>query len=342
MRVVVRVLVVLVVLGVGVLAGAWIWLDRAANTPLDPDGKSKPAEFTVQKGRTLNQLGPELVAAKLIESPFVFKLYVKLHRPAPPKAGRHALHPGMTIPELIGVLSSNPLPDDVPLTMVEGWRLVDADAELARRGFIEAGQYLRAAQESSRFTIKFPFDATTAKNLEGYLFPETYAVPAGKIDVDKLIQRQLDAFHERFYQPNRAEISEHGRSLHELVIVASMLEREEPDPPTRPKVAGVIYRRLELNIALGIDATSRYMLADWNDRRTFLANLRDPNEAYNTRFRAGLPPGPIGSASLPSLLSALRPEKSPYLYYLHDAQRRIHFARTAAEHEANRKKYNVY
>jgi UPF0755 protein len=340
MRVVKRVLIVLVLLGVLGIAGAWVWLDRAANTPVDPQGESKPTEFLVQKGRALRQLGPELEAAGLINSAFVFKQYLRVHRGLPaPKAGRHAVHPGMTVPELIGVLSNNPLPDDVPLTIVEGSRLVDTDAFLAVNKFIERGEYLRAANEPSRFKLRFPFDA---KNLEGYLFPETYAVPAGKLDVHQLIQRQLDAFADRFYLPNRGEIEQSGRSLHQIVIVASMLEREEPDPPTRPKVAGVMYKRLDSNIALGIDATSRYQLVDWNDRRTFLAALRDENEPYNTRLRAGLPPGPIGAPSLPSLMGALRPEKSPYLYYLHDAQRRIHFARTAAEHEENRRKYNVY
>jgi UPF0755 protein len=341
MRVVVRLLLVLVVLGIAGVAGAWFWVDRAAKTPLDPDGASKPREFVVQKGRTLSHLGSELEAAKLIESATVFKAWRVLNKssaPAP-KAGRHLVHPGMTIPELVAALAGNPLPDDVPLTMVEGWRLVDADAWLAQNKWIERGEYLRAAQDPSKFKINFPFEA---KNLEGYVFPETYAVPVGKLDVMRLIQRQLDAFHDRFYLPNRGELESSGKKLHDVVIIASMLEREEPDPPTRPKVAGVMYRRLELNIALGIDATSRYQLADWNNRQTFLAALRDPNEAYNTRLRVGLPPGPIGSASLPSLMAALRPEKSPYLYYLHDAQRRIHFARTAAEHEENRKKYNVY
>ena len=81
---------------------------------------------------------------------------------------------------------------------------------------------------------------------------------------------------------------------------------------------------------------------NWNDRRAFLKKLRDPRDPYNTRLRKGLPPTPIGAPSLSSLKAALRPKKSRYLYYLHDSNGNIHFARNAKQHEANRKKYNVY
>jgi UPF0755 protein len=339
MRTIVRLFVVLLVLGIAAVAGAWFWLERAANTPLDPNGASKPTEFRVKDGASLNQVGRELEQAGLIESELIWRLYRRLHGAPLPKAGRHPVHPGMTVIELFGVLANTPLSDDVPLTMLEGWRIVDADAFLAAAKFIEPGEYIRAAQQPAKFKLNFPFGGTT---LEGYLFPETYMVPPGKIDVDKLLQRQLEAFHDRFFAPNRAEIEASGRTLHQLVIVASMLEREEPDPALRPQVAGVMYKRLDMKFGLGIDATSRYLLADWNDRRTFLSALRDPDDVYNTRLRVGLPPGPIGAPSLPSLFGALRPVKSDYLYYLHDAQRRIHFARTAEEHEANRRRYNVY
>ncbi|MCK6549951.1 endolytic transglycosylase MltG, partial [Myxococcota bacterium] len=119
-------------------------------------------------------------------------------------------------------------------------------------------------------------------------------------------------------------------------------EREEPTPSLRPQVAGVLYRRLDAKTPLGVDATSRYKLAEWNDRKSFLVALRDPADTYNTRLRAGLPPGPIGAPAIESLMAALRPEKSEYWYYLHDADRNIHFSRTAEEHEAARRKYNVW
>src|SRR5258705_13337191 len=114
MRKLVRAFVLLVLLGVVAVAGAWRYFESQANTPIEPEGISKRVEFRVQKGRTLNQLGPELEAAKLIKSATVWKMYVKLHAPPSPKAGRHAVSPGMTVPELLAIFADNPLPDDVP------------------------------------------------------------------------------------------------------------------------------------------------------------------------------------------------------------------------------------
>jgi UPF0755 protein len=124
--------------------------------------------------------------------------------------------------------------------------------------------------------------------------------------------------------------------------MASMLEREEPVPAQRSLVAGILWKRIDHDTALGVDATSRYELDEWNDRQSFLKKLRDKEDPYNTRHRVGLPPGPIGAPSVASLVAALRPKPSEFWYYLHDANKVLRPSRNAAEHEALRKKYNVY
>lgn len=333
-----RVLAVLFAIALVGAVGGYVYFDRAVETPLD--SSASPMELRVPKGATQTKVGRMLQDAGIIADARIWRLYLKLHPEAPsPKAGRHEVSAAMTIPQLIETVAANPIPDDVPLTMVEGWRLVDADAALAAKGLIEPGAYLAAASDPSRFDIPFP---APPKTLEGYLLPETYMVPPGPVDVNLLVQRQLEAFDRRFVKPHADEIAKSGRTLDDLVKLASLLEREEPIPEVRPKVAGVLYNRIDANTPLGVDATSRYTLENWNERRPFLKKLRDPNDPYNTRLKAGLPPTAIGAASLPSLLAALRPEASKYWYYLHDAQRRIHFARTADEHEANRRRYDVW
>ena len=107
-------------------------------------------------------------------------------------------------------------------------------------------------------------------------------------------------------------------------------------------VAGILWKRIDTDNALGVDATSRYELDDWNDRSGFLQHLRDPEDPYNSRLRKGLPPTAIGNPVVSSLEAAIAPVKSEHWYYLHDAQGNLHPARNAAEHEANRKKFNVY
>jgi len=178
--------------------------------------------------------------------------------------------------------------------------------------------------------------------LEGYLYPETYGVVPLSFTVDGLLQRQLDTFAARIWTPFEAEIKKSGRTLHELVTMASLLEREEPTPAQRPLVAGILWKRVDAKVPLGVDATSRYELAHWNDRAAFLKKLRDVNDVWNTRHKPGLPPGPIGAPTVASFLAALRPVTSDNWYYLHDAQRVLHPSRNAQEHEALRAKYNVY
>ena len=342
-----RLVLALVVATMGALLTAGMaayHVHSLAHGAVEP-GSTEVIVFEVPKGASLSKVGRDLAAEGLIPTLFtgpddLWRIYIKAYGAPDVKAGRHEVTRGMNIPQLLEALASRPLSEDVKLTMVEGWRLEDADAWLAEHGWIEAGAYLKAASDPSSFEIPFPLKTP---NLEGFLLPETYAVPKAKLDVPKLIQRQIDAFNARFVQPNAAAIEASKRSLHELVIIASMLEREEPKPINRPKVAEVMYKRLDAKTPLGIDATSRYTLDDWNSRRKFLAKLRDPDDPYNTRLRPGLPPTPIGAPSLISLKAALEPGPTTRnWYYLHDRQGNIHFARDAAGHEANRKRYNVY
>jgi UPF0755 protein len=315
------------------------YLDWAAMTPLDASAP-EAIVFDVPKGTTLGQVGRDLVAAGLVRNELAFRLWIKLHPDAPrPKAGKHAISRAMNVPQQLLALAAQPISEDVRLTMLEGWRLRDSDAFLAGRGLCAPGAYLQAASAMQRFKLPFEVEGS---DLSGYLFPETYMIPPGKFDVDGLIQRQIDAFNQRFVLPHRAEIDASKRGLRTLVIMASLLEREEPRPELRAQVAGVLYNRLDRPMPLGVDATSRFKLDDWNDRDAFLKMLRDVDDPYNTRHRTGLPPGPIGSPGLASLLAALRPEPTPYWYYLHDKSAVIHFARTLQEHEANRRKYDVW
>ncbi len=296
--------------------------------------------FEVKKGATGQALGRELHEQGYIESPLYWRVYLREHPGFSPKAGRHALSARMTIPEIAKALEAAPISDDAPFVMIEGWRLRDTDEALAAKGWITPGAYVAAANDPKRYSAPFPLPA---RGLEGYLYPETYRVSLeGGFKPEVLIQRQLDTFVERFWQPHKEELGKGGRTLDEIVIMASMLEREEPMPKQRMTVAGILWKRIDKGFALGVDATSRYELADWNDRKAFLAKLRDKSDAFNTRERVGLPPSPIGAPTVESLTAAMRPEKNEFLYYLHDSNKVLHPSRNAAEHEALRAKYNVY
>jgi UPF0755 protein len=315
----------------------------AATGCADPDAVVDPADanpivFEVPKGATGQKVGELLVADGIVGSAWNWKLSLRQLDGSCIKAGKHELRRSMSLREILAQLCAAPIPDDVPFTVLEGWRISDIDKALAAKGWIEPGAYAVLATTKA---VEAPFPVASP-TYEGYLYPETYMVPPDKerFSAEKLIRRQLETFRDRFLVVHEGDLG--PRSLHDVVVVASMIEREEPTPAYRPIVAGIIYKRLDRGIALGIDATSRYKLENWEDEKAFRAVLKDPADDYGTRVRVGLPPGAIGNPSLSALQAAIKPEPSEFLYYLHDAQGRFHGGRTAAEHEANRAKHNVY
>lgn len=307
---------------------------EAPGNPGDPT----PFIYEVPAGASARGLAGDLAQLGLVQSAWKWQLWVRMEGGGTClKAGRHEVRRNMTAPELLDALCGVPIPKDEPFTVVEGWRAREIDAALAAKGWIEAGEYLALVAQPGRFQADFPLPTDT---LEGYLYPETYKIEPDRFEPEALIRRQLDTFAARFWADHQGELG--GRSLHEVVVMASMLEREEPDPKLRPLVAGILWKRIEAGWNLGVDATSRYTLDDWNDRQAFLKKLRDPQDPYNTRLRPGLPPTAIGNPAAPSLVAAIRPEPSEFWFYLHDADRTLRASRTEAEHEAKRRQYDVW
>lgn len=336
MRKLVVAVVLLLVLVVGVAGALWLTLQSRAQAP-GPGGDD--VELEVPKGANARSVGVMLEQAGLVRDKALFRFAVWKRGGLKLKAGRFRLSPSASPFALADALEQSPLAEDEPFAVVEGWRLRDVDRALAAAGRIEAGSYLTAASSGAGYQAPFALPQGT---LEGYLYPETYQLPKGRIDPRQLVQKQLDEFAARVWKPLAAEVEASPRSLHDLVTMASMLEREEPTPSQRPLVAGILWKRIDQGWPLGVDATSRYELPEWNDRKAFLARLRDKDDAYNTRYRKGLPPTPIGAPTLESFKAALESTPSEYLYYLHDAQKVLHPSRNAEEHEALRAKYNVY
>lgn len=338
MKKLIGIIAVLAVVGLAAALGGYVYLEGQLAEAVAPDDDAVVV-FEVPRGASARALGKKLEKEGLIADANLWRFFLYKRRTLDAKAGRHELSRSMTMAKIGDALEGTPLPEDVPFTFLEGWRLRDSDAALAEKGWITPGDYIALAKQPGQFKAPFALPKDT---LEGYLYPETYGVVPDRFDLQGLMQRQLDGFVERFYEPHKDEVKASKRSLHEIVKMASMLEREEPVPKQRPLVAGILWKRIDRNFPLGVDATSRYPLEKWNDRKKFLERLRDKDGPYNTRYKTGLPPTPIGAPTLESLLGAMRPKKSPYLYYLHDANKVLHPSRNAAEHEALRKKYNVY
>jgi UPF0755 protein len=307
--------------------------------PADPSD-TEARTFEVPAGANARSLAPALADAGLVQSADDFVMYVRLSKEGGCiKAGPHALTPALSAHDLIETMCGVPLANDVAFTVIEGWRIREIDAALAAKGWTQPGEYAGLAGDPKQFSAPYPLPTGT---LEGYLFPETYMVSPDRWDTQQFIQRQLDLLATRFYTPHVDAVGASPHSFNDLVIMASMLEREEPKVKNRPLVAGILWKRIDSGWNLGVDATSRYTLEKWNDRKAFLVKLRDPNDPYNTRLRGGLPPTAIGNPSAPSLQAAMAPVDSEFWYYLHDSRQDIHPSKNAAQHEAYRRKYDVY
>jgi UPF0755 protein len=208
------------------------------------------------------------------------------------------------------------------LTIIEGWTRWDIAAQLARipelklRGADEA---LTLMDDTSLIRDLDP----EAKNLEGYLFPDTYSFPP-----DATPKTVIDTMVKRFRQVWGELIAENtapaGRSPREFVTVASLVETEAKLHDERPLVASVIYNRLRRDIPLGIDSTVIYaskLAGKWrNDGKVYLSDV-ERDSPYNTRKVRGLPPGPVASPGARSLQAALNPAETSYIYYVRDPSR---------------------
>ena len=190
--------------------------------------------------------------------------------------------------------------------------------------------------DSGRYALP-PFLPQNARTAEGFLFPDTYQLLKKGLTPDAVIRRMLDQFQTEAESLDLAGGAERlGLTPYQVVIVASMIEREAQVEEDRPKIASVIYNRLAQGMSLGIDATLLYD-DPTPDGQLSTSDLLT-NNPYNTRINAGLPPTPIASPGRASLDAALHPADTPYLYYVlcpPDGAGVHRFARTLHEHNVN-------
>lgn len=310
-----------------------------ATIPSTPGSDVGVVTVEIKRGWSVRAAAQELEAVGVLRHQLILR-YVNWQRGGIKlKAGKFEVPTPISPDQLAELLETAPPVEEQPFSVVEGARIADVDAALCEANRADAGTYAAAAHIPSDFRTEFPLPTGT---LEGYLYPETYRFPIGPIEPRQLIERQLELFTARVWRPFKDEIERSPRSLQQLVVMASLLEREELEPANRPLLAGILWKRFDRRLPLGVDATSRYELGTWSDRKGFLVKLRDQTDPYNTRLRTGLPPTPIGSVTANSFEAALRPKPSEFLYYLHDPQKRLHTATDAAGHEKNRRVFGVY
>jgi UPF0755 protein len=325
-------LMVLVVLG-----GSGLYV-RSQLQPPSTTGKAVAIE--VSKGASAYTIGQQLTEQGMIKNARFFKWYLSYQgKTAQLKAGKFYLRQGMPLDEITRVLvQGDGKYDTVQFTIPEGYTLDQMGDLLQKDGLVKKDAFLKEA-DTGTFDYAFVKEIPAGKEkhrLEGYLFPDTYEV-FKNASAHQIIDTMLKQLNATLTPDMLATMKKNGETVHGVLTVASLVEREAKVDKERPLVAGVIHNRLTTQPAmkLQIDATVDYALG--KTKETLSLSDLDVDNPYNTYKYEGLPPGPIASPGLKSIAAAIDPAKHDFYYYVTkgDGSGEHYFAKTYAEHQQN-------
>lgn len=303
------------------IAGAALWWFRGLS-PVNTSDK-EPQSFVVRRGEGVRSIAANLKEQGIIRDENVFYLLVKqMGIEKKIQAGSYRLSPSQSAEQIAKTMTIGT--QDVWITIPEGKRAEEI-ADILKES-------LPTYHESWREQL--------IAN-EGYLFPDTYLVPKDAT-VDSVISLLRNTFDAKYAEVENTA----GLSQEEIVVIASMIEREANTDPEKYIISGVMQNRLGDGMALQIDATIQYAKGYSLSRKTWwapvtLAEYQSVKSPYNTYLAPGLPPGPIANPGLEALKAAASPENTDYYYYIHDGTGQIRYARTIDEHNNNIRRYGL-
>jgi UPF0755 protein len=324
-------------------AGFGYWVYHSVHTPHQ---HSKADDFVkIEKGSTPRQIISRLAEEDIISSYLATYLYVRFYGDVTKlQAGEYQFDSPITPIQVLNELESGQ-ERTVKLTIPEGFTRFDIAKRIVEKFPQNPPIDEAAALELMDDTTLIHDIAPSATNLEGYMYPSTYAIPRDAKPAD-IIKEMVEQFR-KVWKPEWTETAKQlGRTPQEIVTIGSLIETESGVEAERPTVASVIYNRLDRHMALGIDQTVVY-IAKMENRWDGTINQSDleANSPYNTRKFPGLPPGPISSVSESALNAALHPAQTNYLYYVRNVELNdgSHwFYASAAEFEVGKAKYQQW
>ena len=314
------------------LLAALAWFLWSLFQPLHGDGSGRVA-VTIPGHTGVGEIGSLLEKRGVISSSFFFEARATLAgKRGDLKPGSYVLKRDMSYSAALTALSNGPPNNLVTVVVPEGRSRREIAASI--RGL--KGDYLAATKRRP----PRGYSADHASTLEGFLFPATYQLKPGT-DVGVLVAKQLRTFKQRFASVGLSAARRKNLTPYDVLIIASLVERETAVPRERGLIASVIYNRLHAGTPLGIDATTRFQFNKWSGALT-RSELASPS-LYNTRSHAGLPPGPIGNPGLASIQAAARPPPTSFMFYVaNPCKPGSHtFTRTLSEFNAAVARYNA-
>lgn len=305
--------------------------------PVSTSGNAPETVIDIPDNSSCGEIGELLFSHGLVRGPRLVSFYARLRGVDQDlKPGRYSFKSSQSLPEIVTALVAGP-PDLAAFTVPEGFSIRQMTYMLEQRGIVNGERFKEALDAARNSDTGFLKDLPPGVGLEGYLFPDTYYVD-GNTDERQIVEMMLNRFG---YEIKRLDFEKKAAAvnltLHQAVTVASLIEGEAAVDGERPLIASVIYNRLRLGMPLQIDATVKYALGG-SPEKIYYKDLQ-VDSPYNTYRVDGLPPGPINSPGEASLLAAVNPARTDYLYYVSRRDGTHAFSSSLEEHNANKIKY---
>lgn len=336
-------IIAILLLTVLLVSGVLIWYNNAISGNKE---NTNQIIIEIETGSTMNSVGIILEEKEVISSAVAFKLYSKLNDKNAVIAGKYCFTPSMSFEEIIKILEEGQVytGDEIKLTYIEGknvrWLAKKID-ELTNNTEQDVYDLLKDEEYIDKLINKYWFITEEIKDediyyaLEGYLFPDTYAIENKDTTVEEIFEKMLDKM-ESVLNEYKNEIENSKYSIHELLTIASIVEMEAMNEVDRAGVASVIYNRLSSNMAIQSDVTTYYAFKiDMGERDLYQTEI-DTYNGYNTRgpnMAGKLPVGPISSISASSIRATIQPESTDYLFFVADKNGKVYFSRNNSEHD---------
>jgi len=335
-----------IILSLIILIGATVYISfwRGINQPARAEGGE--VNFIVKEGESVALISDRLAMEGLISKSFYFDWYATFKRiDKKIQAGKYILNKNMNIKEIARKLSAGDVTNqEKTIKIIEGWDINDIAEYLEQKHGFSAKDFIKLTQPGAgtcfakdicRFsqTDSLPADA----DLEGYLFPDTYRV-YNDASVEDVIAKMLSNFDEKITPEMREDIAIQGKTLHKIIIMASLIEKEVRKVEDMKVVSGIFWNRIERGQPLESCATLAYVLGE--NKPQYSIEDTKIDSPYNTYQNYGLPPGPISNPGLNAIQAAIYPAKTDYLYFLNELESgETHFAKTFEEHSENKRLY---
>lgn len=320
-------------------------------------GSDAPFRLVVEKGESVYGLSERLNSEGIIYTPALFRYYLKwrgIDRQI--QAGEYTVDPPVTIARIAKTFRAQPTEAERTITIIPGWDWRDISEYFEKEGIASEEDFYALAGEPARFydppqaavganrlAPVLPFDLAVLQDwprivsYEGYLAPETYRI-FSDATLAEIIAKLMAERDKQFTAEMYDAIKASGRTVHEILTVASLVEREVKKKEDRHKVADIFWRRVNAGWGLQADSTVHYASGRKGDVFT-TKKERELDSPWNTYKYAGLPPSPICNPSFESIQAAIYPEKNEYWYFLTTLEGEVKYAQTLEEHNRNVGKY---